>query len=213
MNTEDTSPQNPETPSDTHRRRPWMIGLAAAGALVLVGAGVAIGATVLDDDDRETDLIGSSSLSETRESGGADDATTGEGSRARGADDPAQLIEAVEQAQSVADGVVVSVETDGQRSAVEFEAENGDETTVIVQDGQAEVAGTDRDEDVAQINGLDAESITAAFEAAVAEVSGTVLEITADDDLEAYTVDVLTDTGVVEIDLDRDFGVLAVDRD
>ena len=105
--------------------------------------------------------------------------------------------------------------------SVDFEAANGDETTVLVSaDGSASVVRTeaadgDDANDRAPAGKLDEQSIAAAVDAAFGKAQGAIVWIDLDDNpSEAYSVQVLTSNGTeTEIDLSTGFDVTQVDAD
>lgn len=122
-----------------------------------------------------------------------------------------EIVGVLSLASGAETGVPVSIESAGTAWLVELERSDGTETTVRVEGDSAQLVESERDNEAGQANGLDRANVDSAMKAALAEVEGTVVAISADDDLirDAYSVDVLTanTSEVVEVELDRDFKV------
>lgn len=135
-----------------------------------------------------------------------------------GASDAATLTGIVATAKG-ADGVsgdATEIEArPGGAWEVRFETSAGAETDVVVgSDGTATVRRTDTEtDDDVPTSTLSDSAITSIAQAALAEASGTIVKIEADDDsAKPYEVTVLlTDGGRMEIDLGSDFGVVSTE--
>lgn len=220
-----TTTETEVAPRRSRMRRPLLIGGIALGAVALVGGGVAIGAAIEDDDDDDDRAAASFSQTATTTDGGSTDGgTTGTAAQrpaptaTASADD---LLDAITAAAEQADGEPVGI--DGTRDGgwkVDFETAAGDETEVTVaSDGAATVTGTEQadadDADTAPAGSLDAATVRALLDAALAEADGEVNELSVDDDpTSPYDVTVLTGPGTsVDLELDADFAVVASDID
>ncbi|RUQ87373.1 hypothetical protein [Labedella gwakjiensis] len=222
---------NGTTPAkrSTTKRTALLIGGGVLAAAVLVGGGVALGASLSDDDDDRR-------VSDTADLGdqvtGQDDASTDGGTTPSGAPttlthvgtaDADEINDVIATAADVAasDGLGgVATDVDATNVGgwdVQFEATNGDETTVSVDaDGTARVSDTDvADDDQGPTGELDVQTVEAIVAAALAESDGVITDISIDDDGRSpYDVTVLrADRTTVEIDLGADFSVLSSDVD
>lgn len=218
------------TKRSTTKRTALLIGGGVLAAAVLVGGGVALGAGLSDDDDDRR-------VSDTADLGdqvtGQDDASTDGGTTPSGAPtsssdvgtaDADEINDVIATAADVAasDGLGgVATDVDATNVGgwdVQFEATNGDETTVSVDaDGTARVSDTDvaDDDDQGPTGELDVQTVEAIVAAALAESDGVITDIGIDDDGRSpYDVTVLrADRTTVEIDLGADFSVLSSDVD
>lgn len=198
--------------SPTRRRVP-VVAAAAAALVVAALAGAGIALAVNDNDDDDLDPV---NVTATDGASGSTGAT--ESDSASTVDvDVADFWQTIETASAAAEGVPVSIETNGRAWLVEFEQANGTETTVRVENGEAKAVETDRDDDRGQIEGLTRDNLESAIAAALAEVDGTPLAVSIDDDSidDAFSVEVLRagSRQVVEVDLDRDFRVTDTETD
>lgn len=231
-------PTTAAAPKRSRTRTFLFAGGAVVAAAVLAGGGVAIGAAIADDDD---DAMSSASLA-ANETGDdrtatdsstdddatddrdetADDSATSTGSNTAGAtgtDSAAELSEIITVAASEADGNAVSIDAKRDGSwEVSFETEAGDETEVrVTADATASVISSEvaDADDSAPRGALDAKTVAALVDAALAEAGGTITDLEIDDDpTSPYDVSVLTSDGQsIEIELDAQMVVLSVDRD
>lgn len=221
-NTDETqiTPTTTQSTSFWHRKPTLWVGGGLAAAALLAG-GIGLGAAVSGDDDDDderpiaTQPVNNDSESDDVAQGPADPATYG-------ATDAAAVAGVLDAAVKKSNGTPTSMEANRNGSwSVDFEAANGDETTVLVDaDGSASVVRTeaadgDDANDRAPAGKLNDKSIAAAVEAALAETQGAIVGIDLDDNPnEAYTVQVLTSNNAeTEIDLDTNFAVTKVDVD
>lgn len=197
----------------------WIAGGLGAAAL-LVG-GIGLGAAVADDDDDDRPVA----TKRANDASAVVDASQAP-APARvvtyGAKDAKALSGVLASALKEANGTPTSMEAHRNGTwSVDFEAANGDETTVLVAaDGSAsvvrtEAADADDANDPAPAGALDDKTLAAAVDAAFAEAQGVVVGIDLDDDpVEAYSVEVLASNGTeIEIDLNSTFDVTQVDVD
>ncbi|TDL45935.1 PepSY domain-containing protein [Microbacterium oleivorans] len=213
-------------PSKRRGRTAMIAGGATLGAVLLVGGGVAIGAAVADDrDDDGFDSLSSSQRSQTASDDVAattertdDDAQVAPAADF-GAGNAGELSALVDAAKGVADGEPTAIDANRDGTwDVTLTAGDGAETEVrITANGTAAVHETEAAEadDRAPRNVLDAATLTAMVDAALAEQPGRILEIDADDDNRSpFDVSVLTgDRQVVDITLDASGSVIASEID
>jgi hypothetical protein len=234
-------PADPEKKPVLRRGSTWaIVGGGVVAALVLVGGGAALGAALSDRDDRPAAVDGGPGFGPGQ---GDDDAMPGGpgapgdrrdgpggmggpgGERGdggpeaiAGSSDAGELTGIVAKAKG-ADGVsgdATEIEArPGGAWEVRFETSAGAETDVLVaSDGTASVRRTDTeaDDDVPSSTLSDG-TITSIVRAALAEASGTIVKIEADDDAaKPYEATVLlTDGGRMEIDLGSDFAVVGTE--
>jgi hypothetical protein len=200
--TELTDAPAPRTASD----RLGVIGVIA-GVLLLIGLVVA--AVVVAAEERGVDPASVVNL--------RDDDGKGLQAGDVGPVTSNDVLAVLSAATDAAGGVPVSAETDGTKWLVELEQADGTEVTVRTQGDSVTVTESEQDDEPGQQTGLDRRNVEAAMAAAVAKVDGTVVAISADDDSirDAYSVDVLTSgkSGVVEVELDRNFRVTHTESD
>ncbi len=182
---------------------------------VLAGGGIAVGAAIADEADDTSTSVTDEGDDDSQDGG---DSASGDVSNL-GTDSADDLIAMTDAASSAADGEPVSIELERDGSAeVTLEAEDGAQTEVRVDaEGAASVVSTEDpgSDDAAPQNVLDADSIAAVVDAALAEADGRIVEIEADDDgTSPWDVTVLTAAGeFIEIDLDAEFAVVATGAD
>lgn len=224
-NTEETQTltNDAETTSFWHRKPTLLIGGGIAAAALLLG-GIGIGSAVTGDDDDDDDRpVATQPVNDSSDSDD-DVAPTAAAPEAAtyGVKDAGALSDILAAAVRKTNGTPTSMEAHRNGSwSVDFEASNGDETTVLVAaDGSAsvvrtEAADADDANDPAPAGALNAKSIASAIDAALAKANGPIIGIDLDDNpREAYSVQVLNDKGTeTEIDLDTKFGVTKVDID
>jgi uncharacterized membrane protein YkoI len=210
-----SSPAREQVDRKPSRRRSLLIGGGAAlAAAVLIGGGVAVGAAIADDfetdDDRET--------SETADDADdADDTADGDTASGDGTASASELLDIIETAAAEAEGAPVSIENTGEGVwDVEFVTPSGEETEVrVAADASATVVSTEAadQDDQAPETALDAETLEALVEAALADTDGTVIDIEIDGDTTSpYDVTVLTaERTTVDIALDPAFSVVTTD--
>lgn len=216
-----TTTETEVAPRRSRMRRPLLIGGIALGAVALVGGGVAIGAAIEDDDDDDDRAAASFSQTATTTDDGESTGTAAQRPAPTATTSADDLLDAIAAAAEQADGEPVSI--DGTRDGgwkVDFETAAGDETEVTVaSDGTATVTATEQadadDADTAPAGSLDAATVRALLDAALAEADGEVNELSVDDDpTSPYDVTVLTGPGTsVDLELDADFAVVASDID
>ena len=213
-----TSPTTPEATPFWRRKPTHRIGAGLAIAARLA-AGVVVGAAVADDDDDDNDRPAASQpVNDDSEAGvpaSSTDATYG-------ATDAAAISAILTSALNESNGTPTSMEAHRNGTwSVDFEAANGDESTVLVAaDGSASVVRTeaadgDDANDAAPAGKLNERSITEAVRAALGEADGVIVGIDLDDKpAEAYSVKLLTGSGAeTEIDLSAAFDVTKVEVD
>lgn len=218
-NLNESTDLTPTAPDAAPRRtRTLLIGGAAlVVAAALAGGGIAVGSAVAEeDDDRETSQYDRLDDEDADDRGGS----SPEGApAATGAASAAELADIIANASAHTDGEPVGIEAvRGGAWDVDFETAAGAESEVRVHaDGTATVVSTeiaDVDDRVSSEH-LDGPTLDALAESALARVSGTILEVSIDDDpLTSYEVTVL-DEGrrAVELTLGADFAILASDSD
>ena len=210
-----TSPTTPEATPFWRRKPTQLIGAGLAIA-ALLAAGVGFGAAVADDDnDRPAASQPVNDDSEAGVPASSTDATYG-------ATDAAAISAILTSALNESNGTPTSMEAHRNGTwSVDFEAANGDESTVLVAaDGSASVVRTeaadgDDANDAAPAGKLNERSITEAVRAALGEADGVIVGIDLDDKpAEAYSVKLLTGSGAeTEIDLSAAFDVTKVEVD
>ncbi len=178
-----------------------MFAVACVAALALLVLAMAVMA-----DDNEQPPLGLADSVDGRNAPASIDAVT-----------PDEIVGVISLASGVETGVPVSVESTGTSWLVELERSDGTETTVRVEGDSAKLVESERDNEAGQPNGLDRSNVEGAMKAALAEVEGTVVAISADDDSigDAYSVDVLTanTSELVEVELDSDFKVTLTENE
>ncbi|MBC7633255.1 hypothetical protein [Aeromicrobium sp.] len=211
-NTQQTQPVPHEHERATFwRRKPtlWIVGGLGAAALLVGGIGA--GAAMADDEDDDRFVA-----AQREDVGAVDPAAT------YGAKDAGALSEVLAAARDEANGTPTSLEAHRNGPwSVDFEAANGDETTVLVaSDGGASVVRTDRADaddanDPPPAGKLNDKTLVAVAGAVLAEVKGVIVDVDIDDNnAEAYSVKMLAENGTeTEIDLSTDFAVTQVDVD
>ena len=128
-----------------------------------------------------------------------------------------ELLDIIETAAAEAEGEPVSIENTGEGVwDVEFVTSSGEETEVrVAADGNATVVSTEAadQDDQAPETSLDAETLEALVESALADTDGTVIDIEIDGDTTSpYDVTVLTaERTTVDIALDPAFSVVTTD--
>ena len=219
-------------PAPKRRRTRGLLiaGGSVLAAAVLAGGGIAVGAAIadeVDDDDTTSSVSGDrdedSRADDSRDDSTGDDSTGDDGTGGdlstlgtSSADDVVAMIDAASAAGG-GEPVSIDLKRDGG-AEVTLEAESGAETEVHVDaSGEASVVSTESadSDDTAPQNVLDADTIAAIVDAALAEADGRIVEIEADDDSTSpWDVTVLTAGGeFIEIDLDADFAVVATGAD
>lgn len=213
-----TSPTTPEATPFWRRKPTQLIGVGLAIA-ALLAAGVGVGAAVADDDEGDNDRP-AASQSVNDDSDAAAPASSADATY--GAEDAAAVSTILTSALKESNGTPTSMEAHRNGTwSVDFEAANGDESTVLVApDGSAsvvrtEAADADDANDAPPAGKLNEQSITAAVRAALGEADGVIVGIDLDDNpAEAYSVQVLTGNGSEsEIDLSTGFDVTKVEVD
>ena len=219
-------PGPPSTASETTsfwRRKPTLViggGLAVAA---LVASGIGVGSEMADDGDDDGDdrQIATQPVSDDSDDDPAQTPADA-GVKGYGAKDAAALTTILSAASEESGGAPTSMEANRNGSwSVDFEAANGDDTTVLVAaDGKASVVRTeaadgDDANDSAPAGKLNEQNLSSAITTALAEVKGSIIGVDLDDNpTEAYSVQVLTDgEAETEIDLDADFKVTKTDVD
>lgn len=183
---------------------------------VLAGGGIAVGSAIADEADDTSTSVTDEGDDDSQD--GDDDSASGDVSNlgTASADD---LIAMTDAASSAAEGEPVSIELERDGSAeVTLEAQDGAETEVRVDsEGAASVVSTEEpgSDDTAPQNVLDADSIAAVVDAALAEADGRIVEVEADNDgASPWEVTVLTAAGeFIQIELDAEFAVVAAGAD
>ena len=209
------------------RRRSLLIGGGAAlAAAVLIGGGVVVGAAIADDFETDDDRASSdtaeqddadSDADDTADSDDADDTADAETASGAGTASASELLEIIETAAAEAEGEPVAIENTGEGVwDVEFVTAGGEETEVrVAADGNSTVLSTEAadQDDQAPEASLDAETLEALLEAALADTDGTVIEIEIDGDTASpYDVTVLTAGGATaDIALDSAFRAVTAD--
>ncbi len=212
-----------EPTSFWHRKPTLLIGGGLAVAALLAG-GIGIGSAIADGDDDADDRSATSQPVENDADEAGDVAPTSAdpGAPGYGVTDAAALNAILASAADESAGTPTSMEANRNGSwSVDFEAANGDETTVLVAaDGTAtavrmEPADGDDANDPAPAGKLDEASISSAIDAALAEAKGKVVGIDLDDNPnEAFSVQILTGGNTeTEIDLDTSFKVTNTEVD
>lgn len=221
-NTDETqiTPTTTQSTSFWHRKPTMWVGGGLAAAALLAG-GIGLGAAVSgDDDDDEDRPIATQPVSNDSDNDEVPQAPVEDASY--GAKDAASLSGVLDAAIKESKGTPTSMEANRNGSwSVDFEAANGDETTVLVAaDGSASVVRTeaadgDDANDPAPAGKLNDKSIAAAVDAALAEAKGVIVGLDLDDNPnEAYSVQVLTGNNAeTEIDLNTKFAITQVDVD
>lgn len=219
-----TTPTTPEQTSFWHRKPTLLVGGGLAVVALLAG-GIGIGSAMADGDDDGDDRATSSQPAVEDDTDDADDVAdqtpVDSGSAEYGVTDAAALTAILSAASKESGGTPTSMEAHRNGSwSVDFEAGNGDETTVLVADGKATVVRTepadgDDANDPAPAGKLNEASLSSAVTAALAEAKGAIIGVDLDDNPnEAYSVQILTSSNTeTEIDLDTDFKVTKTDVD
>ena len=220
-------------PAPKRRRTRGLLiaGGSVLAAAVLAGGGIAVGAAIADevDDDDTTSSVSGDRDEDSRDDDSRDDSTGDDGTGGDSTGDDGtggdlstlgtssadDLVSMIDAASAAGEGEPVSIDLKRDGGAeVTLEAESGAETEVRVDaSGEASVVSTESadSDDTAPQNVLDADTIAAIVDAALAEADGRIVEIEADDDSTSpWDVTVLTEAGeFVEIDLDAEFAVVA----
>ncbi|MDF2581250.1 MAG: hypothetical protein K0S49_2829 [Microbacterium sp.] len=210
-------------PAPKRRRTRGLLiaGGSVLAAAVLAGGGIAVGAAIADevDDDDTTSSVSGDRDEDSRDDDSRDDSTGDDGTggdlSTLGTSSADDLVAMIDAASAAGEGEPVSIDLKRDGGAeVTLEAESGAETEVHVDaSGEASVVSTESadSDDTAPQNVLDADTIAAIVDAALAEADGRIVEIEAgDDSTSPWDVTVLTEAGeFVEIDLDAEFAVVA----
>lgn len=194
------------SPKRSRKRTVLLSGAGILTALVLAGGGVAVGAALADDERDDRDDV-RESLSQTS------------GQTVRGAASADALIDIIESASALTDGVPTAVDAHRDGSwEVQFTTDSGDESEVRVgADGTATVVSTDvaDADDSAPTARLDDATVRDLVAAALAAADGTIVHLDVDDNPSGtYEATVLAGNGIVtELSLDASFAVTHSDTD
>ncbi|WP_229052628.1 hypothetical protein [Aeromicrobium sp. Leaf350] len=206
------APAAPAAPAP--RRRGGLVIAGVAAAVILsAGVGAAFALALSDDDDDDLTGFNTSSNGQTNggNGNGFDGPSDGGATAASDETDLDGMIDAANQALTVAQGDVVAIE---ERSPGTWRVDvqgGGREYEVVVDGSGARVTEEDDDDDGDDLP-LTADSVTALVQAANANTAGRVVQVESDDN--RYTVEIRTSSGsTVELDLDQSFQVVGTDRD